>query len=370
MMLLANGLTTAQLFLSEFVRALPAATRHHALPLAIILVYWMVGFAIAHAVELPAGATITAYLPTYMEKMPVMIVLLIVGRGFQIVMFERPHRPLTQLVRELRTTLATPQRMAHALPLLLGMLVFGGTFTVIKTSIPLLTSYNWDVTFEQWDLWLHGGLAPWQIIHPLVGLPFVTKAIDEIYGSWFMVLSFIWVWQAFNQRDNRLRLQFFLTLMLGWIILGNIAATFLASAGPVYYGRISGLSDPFLPLTAYLNDANETYPIIALLAQQYLWDNFLMREFALGAGISAMPSMHVAIATLFALVCWRTKRWVGVLMTVYAMLIMIGSVHLGWHYAIDGYVGALGMIAIWWIVGAVLARRAEKMPGGLVAGPA
>jgi membrane-associated phospholipid phosphatase len=374
MLLLANGLTRAQLFVSEFgselLKALPAAVQRHALPLAIIFVYWMAGFAIALAVELPAGATLTAYLPTYMKKMPLMILLLIVGRGFQIVAFERPQRPLTQLVRELRTTLGTPQRIAHALPFLLGMIVFGGTFTVVKTSIPLLTSYNWDVTFEQWDRWLHGGLPPWQIIQPLVGLPIVTKAIDALYSSWFYMLNLIWVWQAFSQRDNRLRLQFFLTLILGWIILGNVAATFLASAGPVYYGNITDLSDPFVPLTAYLNDANRTYPILTLLAQKYLWDSFSMRLLVLGAGISAMPSMHVAIATLFALVCWRTKRWVGALMTIYAMLIMVGSVHLGWHYAIDGYVGALGMIAIWWIVGIVLRRRAAKESSGLVTDPA
>jgi membrane-associated phospholipid phosphatase len=373
-MLLANGLTKVQLFVSEFIsdflKALPASLGCHTLPLALVFVYWMAGFAIARAVELPAGATITAYLPTYMEKMPQMIVLLIVGRGFQIVVFERPRRPLTQLVRELRTTLVTPQRIAHALPLLLGMIVFGGTFTVVKTSIPLLTSYNWDVAFEQWDRWLHGGLAPWRIIQPLVGLPLVTKSIDVLYSSWFYILNLIWVWQAFSQRDNRLRLQFFLTLILGWIILGNVTATLLASAGPVYYGNVTGLSDPFLPLTGYLNDANRTYPILALLAQKYLWESYVMRELVLGAGISAMPSMHVAIATLFALICWRTKRWVGALMTIYAMLIMIGSVHLGWHYAVDGYVGALGMIAVWWIVGIVLRRRAAKESSSLVTDPA
>ena len=198
----------------------------------------------------------------------------------------------------------------------------------------------------------------------------MTKAVDGLYSSWFYILNLIWVWQAFSQRDNRLRLQFFLTLMLGWIVLGNVVATLLASAGPVYYGNVTGLSDPFLPLTAYLNDANRTYPILALLVQKYLWDSYLIRELVLGAGISAMPSMHVAIATLFALVCWRTKRWVGALMAIYAMLIMIGSVHLGWHYAVDGYVGALGMIAVWWIVGIVLRRLAAKESSGLVTDPA
>ncbi|WP_119300654.1 phosphatase PAP2 family protein [Dongia deserti] len=360
MLLLANGQAKAQLFLFELVAAIPVAIRHVAPLLAIIVIYWIVGLAIAYSVGLPMDATVTGYLPTFLRLMPLMLGILVVGRGFQIVAFERPQRPLTQLLHELRTTLVTPSRIAHALPILLGMLVFGGTFTVVKTSIPLLTSYSWDVTFEQWDRWLHGGLAPWQILHPLVGQAPVTKAIDEIYRSWFYLLSLIWVWQAFSQRDNRLRLRFFLTMILGWIILGNVAATLLASAGPVYYGRISGLSDPFLSLTAYLSDADRTYSIRALVAQRYVWDNFVMREFALGTGISAMPSMHVAIATLLALVCWHTKRWIGVLMTIYATTIMIGSVHLGWHYAIDGYFGALGTMVIWWAVGCFLDRQAQS----------
>ncbi|MCZ6764391.1 MAG: PAP2 family protein, partial [Alphaproteobacteria bacterium] len=36
---------------------------------------------------------------------------------------------------------------------------------------------------------------------------------------------------------------------------------------------------------------------------------------------------------------------------IYAAAIMIGSVHLAWHYAIDGYLGALMAWGIWWLSG-------------------
>lgn len=360
MILLTRSVTAARSFILRLAEALPAAVWRHALLLGMISAYWIIGLIIGDAANIPAGATLTTYLPTFMKTMPLIILMLVMGRGFQIIVFERPRRPLSQLLSEIRTTLATPERLAHALPVLLGMLVFGGTFTVVKTSIPSLTSYAWDATFEGWDRWLHGGLAPWQIIQPILGFPAITAAIDWIYNSWFSILSLVWVWQAFSQRDNRLRLQFFLTLLLGWILLGNVGAIALASAGPCYFGKATGLSDPFSPLMHYLMDTNQIYPIWALTAQGVLWENFALGGLTLGAGISAMPSMHVAIATLFALVCWRTSRLVGVLMTIYAVIIMIGSVHLGWHYAVDGYIGAIGMIAIWWIVGFVLPRQAER----------
>jgi hypothetical protein len=38
-------------------------------------------------------------------------------------------------------------------------------------------------------------------------------------------------------------------------------------------------------------------------------------------------------------------------------MIMIGSVHRDWHYAIAGYAGAFGMCPMWWLVDRLLAGR-------------
>jgi hypothetical protein len=47
-------------------------------------------------------------------------------------------------------------------------------------------------------------------------------------------------------------------------------------------------------------------------------------------------------------------------MTVYALIVMIGSVHLGWHYAVDGYLGAAGMLVLWWGLGKIPDRTAAR----------
>jgi len=64
-------------------------------------------------------------------------------------------------------------------------------------------------------------------------------------------------------------------------------------------------------------------------------------------GISAMPSIHVGVAVLFAILGWRTNRILGFGFTIYALLIQLGSIHLGWHYAIDGYFSAILTGMLW-----------------------
>lgn len=337
--------------------ALPASFRQHVGFLGLVVAYWISGLVVAHMTGQSPLETITMYLPTYRSLVPLMIIALLTVRGLVIIVSERPARPLSQLVREFRTVFATPQRIAHALPVLVSLLVFGGTFTLVKTALPMLVPFAWDVPLEQFDRWLHGGIAPWELLQPILGYPLITHAINWAYNFWFYLFGFIMIWQAFSQRDDRLRLQFFFTLLLGWILLGTIAAGLFSSAGPCYFGRVTGLADPFAPLMAYLQEADRSYPIWALKAQGMLWDLQSMHDVALGSGISAMPSMHVALATLYALVCWRTNRWLGIATTVFALVIQVGSVHLGWHYAIDGYFGAAGMIAIWCVVGRALSRH-------------
>lgn len=48
---------------------------------------------------------------------------------------------------------------------------------------------------------------------------------------------------------------------------------------------------------------------------------------------------------------FHVDRRVGWVMTAYAVLIWFGSIHLGWHYAIDGPVAIAATVMIWWASG-------------------
>ena len=84
-------------------------------------------------------------------------------------------------------------------------------------------------------------------------------------------------------------------------------------------------------------------------------------DLAIGRGISAMPSVHIALAVQFACAAFAIRRWFGILLTVYAVVIWIASIHLGWHYAVDGLVAAAIVVPSWVLCG-IWARRLHARP--------
>ncbi len=92
-----------------------------------------------------------------------------------------------------------------------------------------------------------------------------------------------------------------------------------------------------------------------LETQSLLW-SFYSAPQSINA-ISAFPSMHVASTTLMAILGFALSRWVGLALTAFAVCIMIGSVLLGWHYAVDGYVGAAIAVLCWKLSGWLIRSR-------------
>jgi hypothetical protein len=125
------------------------------------------------------------------------------------------------------------------------------------------------------------------------------------------------------------------------------------------------MEDIYAPLMAYLQAANEHYPIWALGAQENLWTHYEHLTAGAGSGISAMPNMHVGTSMLFTLLGWRTHRLLGLAFAAFTGIILIGSVHLGWHYAVDGYVAIAATCLIWFVVGRVIASSSDALGLGI-----
>lgn len=121
------------------------------------------------------------------------------------------------------------------------------------------------------------------------------------------------------------------------------------SAGPIYFEQVTG-DARFRDLLDYL-DFSRDMPFSNLTVADFLWASYLQAGAEKGSGISAFPSLHLAMATLWTVTFWKSRPRLGYVFLGYTVLIQVGSVHLGWHYAIDGYVSIAATLAAWWLFG-------------------
>jgi len=231
-------------------------------------------------------------------------------------------------------------------------------FAAWKTDIPPFTA---DAALAAWDRILHGA-DPYRLLVPLQR-PWLTKLLDHAYYVWRYLLIGLVLWQGwFGTAWARAR--FWLAFVVTWIVLGTLLAHLVPSAGPGFYQRVTGSWGPFSPLMAYLTRTTETQHLGVFGVQAALWDAVERGQVVFGGGISAFPSLHVAMPVLGACAAWTPHRWLAWPLVAFAVVIFLGSIQLAWHYALDGEVAAAGVAGIWWATGRILRPRR----GGAIAG--
>jgi hypothetical protein len=227
---------------------------------------------------------------------------------------------------------------------------FMSTFSSFKQVIPIINNFSWDYQFMKLDYILHFGHHPWEFFRFFLNYPHIIKVIDRLYMLWFPILFFSCLWMGWSLR-RKLRFQFFINACLDWVILGTFLAIIFSSAGPCYYAKVvNGHPNPYDPLMSRLTEIHSSMPLFAIKNQIGIWKAYENHVWLPFGGISAMPSLHIAITVLFALVGWRINRYIGILLTAYVLITQIGAVILGWHYAVDGYVSILLTILVWKLV--------------------
>ena len=350
------GSSDLQSALGRALRGLFRSLRAHSLFIAIVGAHVAAAYAAQRFIAVPAPFSLDLYGSAFAVLTATLLIVLAGAYVFRVMVVTRPPQLARYLWSDLTTRYVTVDRVCSTLPVLLLIPIIMASFSYLKSMIPLVVPYDWDPALAAWDLALHGGRHPWQWLQPVLGHPVVSFLVNIVYNFWYFVLYGVMIWQTFSVARPRLRMRYVLTLVVVWILLGNVIATAMASVGPVYFARVTGLPDPFAPLMDYLRAANDILPIWAVTTQDYVWDMFAQGKFDIGSGISAMPSVHVATSFSFALLGFATSRRLGIAFSVFTVLILVGSVHLGWHYAVDGYVSIIATWIIWRALGWLLER--------------
>lgn len=258
----------------------------------------------------------------------------------------RPDSP-TAFLKERYTALPLRRTILGGLPLLAVAIIALPFFSKMKAAIPLFNDYTWDAAFIEWDRAIFFGFDAWQVMQPVLGYPIVTAFLALLYHLWFLLLYPGVMFFVFMKMDSQIRRQFFMTYMLSWALVGGLMATWLASVGPCFLGPLLG-NPHFDAQMDYLYAANDQVPIMVLNVQELLLEWHGKSANGLGSGITAMPSMHCAIAFLYWIAVRRISPKWGAFFGVFFFITWISSVHLAYHYAVDGLVSLFAVAAIWW----------------------
>lgn len=325
--------------------------------------FWLVIAAYLAAAELIAAHFHRTYLHdvtrSYLENwlpfcLPIPLVIL-TGQFARVLLRERPASPFGRLPSFLGEQI-TPERVA-GMALYAALPVFLGAFTTIKTILPLINPFWADPLLADIDQFLHFGRDPWVWLQPLMGRHAVTEAVQVFYLPVWMTLTVLLpMYLCIGTRDAELRRRFLAAYLLAWIVNGTLIAGLMMSGGPAFYADFTGDAARFAPVIDYLAyDRGDPGSPIAL--QRRLLELHEAGKAGLGTGISEFPSMHVTIAVLCTLAASRIHKVFGYILAAFTAVILIGSVHLGWHYAIGGYFAAASTWGLWWLAGRLTRTR-------------
>ncbi|PWK69807.1 phosphatase PAP2 family protein [Aminobacter sp. AP02] len=278
-------------------------------------------------------------------------------------------RSLSKSFEYLWSEIFTWRNFAVVAPAIVALALVMNTFSQFKSSIPVFHPYAADELFQRVDRFVHFGVDPWRIVGHFFEYGGVTVIIDRIYYLWFIAV-FVPTAAVVGMPDRfGIRHQFLLTYVLVWAILGIVCATAFSSVGPIYYDRVYGGPSHFTDLVQNLVRTDSAWGLTTMQVREVLWSAYVDDTATVISGISAMPSIHNAMCVLLFLAARHVNRWLAVATAIFGLTIFIGSIHLGWHYAIDAYVSVIGVVLLWKLAGyltgnAAMRRAVQSQPRG------
>jgi hypothetical protein len=333
------------------------SSKQYILGASIVLLMALLHAAVVYAVVEMSLHTYKIRFDQYLSYAVIIYGFALIGFIFSypvyVMSLVRPRKLVSYLIDGYRWHLFSKERLLFSYPILIIIPLDFSIFTFFKNQIPSLNAFWLDSLLCKLDRAIFLGHDPWRTLQQIIGDPHITRVLDFLYFPlWPILFEVMLLFNAFGRHSLIVRLRFFISYIIVWAGLGNALATVLSSAGPCYFTQVTGRSSPYAQLMEYLYSIKVNgVALYAIRSQEFLWNMHVNNIFESGSGISAMPSIHVATAALFALSMRKVSSILEKVLYIYAFFVWVGSIHLGWHYASDGLVSVVCVIVIWYYSG-------------------
>jgi hypothetical protein len=279
-----------------------------------------------------SGATALLIMPNYSGVLPALRILplwlFVSGSLASIYAYARmaaarvrsPSREIVRMVR---------YEWRYLMMIAVGITIAGLNMIAFMWTKPLLNYFVpfWaDPVLARFDRALFLGHDPWTLLTWLNSDPTAIFYHRAWFALMITTLLLVLSRPASPQKSATL-----LTYFILWSIVGPVIHVIMPAAGPVFFAKL-GYGNEFSGIWVPADMVDMT---------NYLWTVYKSNQFfAPGSGISAMPSLHIATTSWMVIAIYVHARRLIVPMGLSAMLILLLSISLGWHYAADGIVGA------------------------------
>ncbi len=195
-----------------------------------------------------------------------------------------------------------------------------------------------DTSLRRVDSWLFFGHTPAVLLHDLFGQHLAAYVFVDFYES-FSTLVTVSVISALVF-SNRLRDGYVFLSASMWVWILGVASYYLVpSIGPFY--------------SASRDFAGLPRTVVTSTQEAYLADRTLLLQHpgahnAFGE-LSAFASLHVGFTCMIALMLrYYGFRWATRVMALYVCVVILATVYLGWHFAVDVVGGmTVALLAVW-----------------------
>lgn len=242
--------------------------------------------------------------------------------------------------------------------------LFAVSFNRIKSILVLWAPWHIDQALISLDC--AAGVCPHQLILPWLSLPGVFDAAGVFYNlAWptFYGLG-VPAYAMMMANDQARAARMLTTNLIVWFAFGVVGATLAYSVGPVLVGKtLDTLRYNYLVADLKIAHANSVLPVSLYDAIHMLREGYQTGERQSPAmGISAMPSMHMAMSMLVWCYARTMANRYRILTTLGVAVTFIVGVGVGWHYVSDMIVSMAITGGLWAFMGRFRRFQPQSCP--------